>query len=154
MDQEIRTITVVKAAEAESLLRDAFAPYVRRLGREQTAEAYRWLPQACAEGRVYGAYQTDDLQGVVIVTWDENGWTLDQIAVAPALQGSGTGSRLIRHVESEARAAGVPALSLDTAAMMTDLLRLYERHGFRETRRALPGHGKDEHLRVHLTKTL
>jgi hypothetical protein len=46
------------------------------------------------------------------------------------------------------------ALSLQTAEMMSDLVRLYNRHGFLETRKALPEHGDDKHLRVQMKKVL
>ena len=154
MEQDFRSVALEEAAEAEALLRTAFSDYVRRLGREQTAEAYHWLPQACAERRVFGAYQEGNLNGVAIVTRDEDGWTLDQIAITPALQCSGTGSRLLRHIEAEARTAGVSTLSLHTAEIMTHLLQFYERHGFRETHRTLPAHRKDPHLRVYMSKAL
>jgi hypothetical protein len=48
----------------------------------------------------------------------------------------------------------VKSVSLQTAEMMSDLLRLYSRHGYLETRRALPAHGDDRHLRVHMKKLL
>ena len=57
-------------------------------------------------------------------------------------------------VEQTARGDQVTALSLQTAEMMSDLLRLYRRHGFLLTRKALPTHGRDNHLRVHMLKRL
>ena len=154
MEQEMRPLPPGDGADAEALLRIAFSEYVRRLGWEQTAEAYHWLPQPCAEGRVFGAYQEGNLIGVAIVTRDEDGWDLDLIAIAPGLQCSGTGSRLLRFVEAEARTAGAGTLSLHTAEIMTHLLQFYERHGFCETHRAMPAHGKDPHLRVYMSKML
>ena len=139
---------------AEALLRAAFGPYVRRLGREQGPEAYSWLPAAVGDGRVYGGFDGGHLVGVVITEPNESGWTLDQIVVDPARQGDGIGSWLLGQVEAKARAAGAPALFLDTAAMMTDLLRLYARHGFEEIRRGPPTHGRDPHLRVYMQKRL
>ena len=63
-------------------------------------------------------------------------------------------TRLPRHVEAEAWPAGASSLHLDTAAMMSDLLRLYDRHGFKEVRRGPPGHGRDRHIRVFMEKRL
>ena len=150
----MRAVEAGDAQSAEALLRAAFAPYVRRLGREQTPDAYAWIASALRDGRMHGAYQDANLVGVAVTCQTEDGWVLDQIAVEPALQGTGTGSALLRHIEAHARARGTHSLSLDTATIMTELRRLYERHGFRETRRGLPSHGKDEHERVYMTKTI
>ncbi len=46
------------------------------------------------------------------------------------------------------------ASSPQAAEMMSDLLRLYYHHGFLETRKALPTHGKDNHVRVYMMKQL
>ena len=154
MSHEVRTIGPEEAPAAEELLRAAFAPYIRKLGRQPRPNAYDWLAAACGEARVYGAYRGNEPAGVAIVAKEATVWTVDQVAVAPSQQGKGIGSLLLQHIEADARRAGVATLSLDTAAIMTDLLRLYERHGFRETHRGLPQHGLDQHLRVFMTKSL
>jgi len=154
MTGDIETLNPKDRAAAERLLRDAFAPYVAKLGRRQAPDAYEWLPEALAEGRVYGLRDGPSLIGVAITIRDTAGWTLDQVAVAPEYQGSGIGSRLIGHVEAEARRHGAPVLFLDTAAMMTDLLRLYRRLGFEERHRGLAEHGCDDHERVYMQKRL
>ncbi len=154
MTLAFRPLDPGQTTRAEALLRVAFGPYVQRLGREQGPEAYSWLPAAIGDGRVYGAFDGDNLVGVVITEPNDSGWALDQIVVDPARQGGGIGSWLLGQVETEARAAGATALFLDTAAMMTDLLRLYARHGFEEIRRDLPKHGRDSHLRVYMHKRL
>ena len=74
--------------------------------------------------------------------------------VDPARQGEGIGSWLLEQLEIAAREDGVSTLSLQTAEIMDHLLRLYSRHGFVETRRALPHHGDDEYLRVYMMKQL
>jgi len=151
---EITPLTLADCAAAERVLRAAFAAYVGRLGRSQAADAYAWLPTAIDEARVFGLRDGDDLVGVIVTSRAEAGWTLEQVAVDPQRQGNGIGSRLIRHVEALARTDEVPALFLDTAAMMGHLLRLYERHGFRELRRGRPAHGRDPHERVYMIKPL
>jgi hypothetical protein len=45
-------------------------------------------------------------------------------------------------------------MSLNTAEMMEDRVRLYSRHGFRIVRRGLPEHGRDAHVRVYMVKEL
>lgn len=151
---ELRLLREADTVSAEALLRTAFAAYVRKLGREQTPGAYHDLPAAIAEERVYGAFRGERLVGVAITNRDTVGWSLEQIGVAPALQGAGIGSRMLQVLEVEARMAGATTLSLDTAEIMEDLIGFYRRHGFREVRRAPPSHGKDGYLRVYLKKSL
>lgn len=53
-----------------------------------------------------------------------------QFAVEPALQGTGLGSRLLRHVEEQARARGATEIALDTAEGATHLVRYYASRGY------------------------
>jgi len=154
MPGDIETLEPKDRVAAERLLRRAFAPYVAKLGRRQAPNAYEWLPEFLAEGWVFGLRNGGALVGVAITIRETAGWTLEQVAVAPESQGLGIGSRLIGHVEAEARRHGAPVLFLDTAAMMTDLLRLYRRLGFEERRRGLAEHGRDDHERVYMQKRL
>ena len=153
----LRLVAPGEAAEAEALLYEAFTSFARKLGREPSRDWYTRLPRSIADGCVYGAFSggaAGGLIGVAAVTRDGADWTIDKVGVAPSMQGAGIGSRLLRHVEAEARAAGASSLHLDTAAMMTDLLRLYDRHGFKEVRRGPPDHGRDRHIRVFMEKRL
>ena len=54
---------------------------------------------------------------------------MNRLAVHPALQGAGLGSRLMAASETEARAAGVAALRFDVLAANAPLVRWYERRG-------------------------
>ena len=140
--------------QLEALFRSAFAPYVRKLGRELGESAYDWLPDSIVSGNVWVAFRDNELAGAIVVVREETGWSIDQIAVSPAQQGMGTGSGLLREVEVIARQHGVRQLTLDTAKMMTDLVRLYQRLGFRVYREGGPDHGKDAHIRVFMEKSL
>ena len=140
--------------EIEALYRTAFGPYVRQLGRELSADAYRWLPESVAQGKVWVALYEAEMIGVVAISIDDDSWLIDDIAVAPELQGDGIGSWMLQRVEQLARARGIAKLTLNTAKMMTDLLRLYRRHGFYAAREGPPTHGKDNHPRVYMEKLL
>lgn len=56
---------------------------------------------------------------------------LSQFAVEPRMQGTGIGKALLAKVESEAIRLGAATLALDTSEKATDLIRMYERWGFR-----------------------
>ena len=138
----------------ERLLRSAFIPYVRKLGRELAPDAYAWLAPSLARGDVFVGCEGGSMVGVVATTWQGRELVIDQVAVRPERQGAGVGSCLLERIEAHARDLGAEALTLHTAEMMMDLLRLYSRQGFAEVRRARPTHGKDAHFRVYLRKDL
>lgn len=51
--------------------------------------------------------------------------------VRPAFRGLGLGRRLLERLEAHVRAAGYPALRLETGIHQAEALALYESHGFR-----------------------
>ena len=136
------------------LMRRAFTPYVRKLGREPTAGLYRRLEAAISRGDVYVGLDETGIVGVVATSRRGDEMVIEQLGVDPARQGAGIGGWLLEQIEQTARHDRMKALSLLTAEMMSGLLRLYKRHGFLETRKALPAHGRDEHPRVHMKKLL
>lgn len=153
------TLTIVKATPAQhpavlAVMRAAFAPYIRRLGREIAPTAFAGLPEALARGDVWLALDGDRILGVAELKQDGDAIVLEHLAVAPERQGGGIGGALLRHIEAIARAANATALTLYTAAIMDDLLRLYARHGYAEQHRGPPPHGKDALDRVFLRKVL
>ena len=149
-----RLLLPQETAAAERVLKAAFEPLVRQLGRTHDPETYRQLPDAVADTRVYGALIDGSIVGVAVVNRSQAGWKIDELAVAPEQHGKSLGSQLLQFVEAEARTAGAPALSLHTPLIMDRLVSFYQRHGFRESHRALPEHGLDNHLRVHMNKSL
>ena len=136
------------------LMRSAFAPYVRKLGREPRAGPYPPLEAALRRGDVYVGLDETGIVGVVAISRRGGEMVIEQLGVEPARQRAGIGGWLLEQIEQTARHDQMKALSLLTAEMMCGLLRLYTRHGFLVTRKALPAHGGDEHLRVHMKKLL
>lgn len=69
------------------------------------------------------------------------------VGVTPTLQGKGIGTRLLRYAEDEARAQGIPHLSLDVSVQNPGAQRLYERLGFQvvETRKSFDASMPDHH---------
>lgn len=61
-------------------------------------------------------------------------FVVDLLAVAPAAQGLGIGTRLMNQAENMARAMGKNTMSLDVIGENADAIRLYERMGFKTTR--------------------
>jgi GNAT superfamily N-acetyltransferase len=136
------------------LMLSAFTPYVQKLRDGSTAGPYPWLEAAISGGDVYVGLDETEIVGSVITSRRGNELVIDQLGVDPTRQGAGIGSWLLKQIEQTARRDQAKALSLQTAEMMSDLLRLYRQHGFLETRRDFPAHGDDKHLRVHMKKLL
>jgi ribosomal protein S18 acetylase RimI-like enzyme len=140
--------------DVDRILRAAFTPYIRRLGREIGPDYNGRLAASIDRGDVYVAADTKQVAGVAVTERQDGGLFLDRLAIDPARQRSGLGSFLLVRLEEVARAGGAATMSLYTAEMMEHLVRLYSRHGFEIVHRGPPDHGKDPHTRVHMVKPL
>lgn len=149
-----RNAQLSEGADADRVLRAAFTPYLARLGREIPADYYKWLPASIERGDVFVAEKDGQIVGVAATERREAELFLDRLAVHPAQQGTGLGRWLLQRLDEVALSRGDRAISLVTAEMMDHLIRLYGSHGFAIVRRALPDHGKDAHMRVHMVKPL
>jgi GNAT superfamily N-acetyltransferase len=149
-----RKATVAERDEVERVLRAAFTPYVRALGRELSAAGFTRLPTELERGDIYVAVEEDhQIVGVVRTERHDDGLFIDQIGVDPLRQRAGTGSWLLVRIEEVARSTGAPGMSLYTAEMMEHLVRLYSRHGFEIIHRGPPDHGLDANTRVQMVKS-
>ncbi|WIM12555.1 MAG: hypothetical protein OJF58_003517 [Enhydrobacter sp.] len=156
-----RTAMPSEAEEVWRVIRAAFTPYVRALGREWPAEgsarfAEEWArgEAELARGDAYVALDGERIVGVVRTKPRGKDLYIHQIAVDPAIQGTGVGSWLLQRIDDVARARGLGGLSLETAEMAEANIRLYRRHGFEIVGRGPPDHGLDPHIRVHMVKSL
>ena len=154
-----RTAMLSEAEEVWRVIRAAFTPYVRALGREWPAEgsagfAEEWArgEAELARGDAYVALDGERIVGVVRTKPREKSLYIHQIAVDPARQGTGVGSWLLQRIDEVARARGLGGLSLETAEMAAANIRLYQRHGFEIVSRGPPDHGLDPHTRVYMVK--
>lgn len=154
MTRAFVTATPEQRDAIDSLMVRAFTPYVRKLGKRSTSGPYPWLEAAIARSDVYVGMEDAAIIGVVATTRDGPVLTIDMLGVDPARQGAGIGSWLFEEIERVARGREIETLVLKTAEIMSDLLRLYARHGFLETHRTPPAKGRDAYLRVHMQKRL
>lgn len=135
------------------LLHAAFTPYVQQLGYQKTGP-YPWLGAAIEAQQIFVAKDTREIIGVMCLKPVHEGWEIAQFGIAPGHQNTGVGRWMMEETETRARAAGAHRLTLFTGEMMAGLVQFYMRQGFVETHRALPAHGEDTHLRVHMEKRL
>ena len=155
-----RTAMLSEGEEAGRVIRAAFTPYIRALGREfpaegsvEYAEGWERFVAELARGDVYVALDGERIVGAVRTKPQEKDLYIQQIAVDPARQGTGVGSWLLQRIDEVARVRGLGGLSLETAEMAVANIRLYRRHGFEIVSRGPPDHGLDPHTRVHMVKT-
>ena len=146
-------LTQAKAGDEAALARlieSAFVKYVQALGRDWPGP-YPWLPQAIGEGRVLWI---DGTKGCAVIDRDGDAFKIDQIAIDPAHQGRGTGRRAMTALEELATRAGFSRITLHTAQVHTNLVAFYSSLGYRVTDLRPPATGKDDVLRIHMTKIL
>jgi ribosomal-protein-alanine N-acetyltransferase len=107
--------------------RELFAP-------EPWSERLFWSELGQLDTRHYlVALDAEDVVGYAgLCDYPDEAW-VQTIAVAPALQGSGLGSRLLRALLEEAERRRQRVVSLEVRADNGPAQRLYERHGFTRT---------------------
>ena len=102
------------------------------------------------EHRVTLAEDGGAVIGVLVLGVTDEGFLLENVAVAPAHRGKGLGRKLIEHAEAEARRGGFASIYLYTHEKMTENQALYARNGYVEFDR------RTEHglARVYMRKSL
>jgi N-acetylglutamate synthase-like GNAT family acetyltransferase len=73
-----------------------------------------------------------DIVAVLALAVTNEGFLLDNVAVAPAHQGKGLGRCLLEYAETEARRQGFDSICLYAQEIMTENLALYRRIGYVE----------------------
>jgi N-acetylglutamate synthase-like GNAT family acetyltransferase len=148
-DYTARSAAPDDASKAATCVTSAYRHYVERNGLVP-------VPMRQDYGEVIRDYQVTVVEHageiVALLALDvaEEGFLLDNVAVAPAHQGKGLGRVLLEYAESEARRQGFESIYLYTQEIMTENLALYRRIGYVEYARRVE-HGLP---RVYLRKPL
>lgn len=118
----------------EALVREAYEPYVARIGREPgpLLEDYAAV---VADGRALVARRDGSVVGLLISSVHPDHVLVENVAVATSERGTGLGARLLAIADEQARANGVAEVRLYTHEKMTENLAYYPRRGFVETGR-------------------
>ncbi|MEE7451038.1 GNAT family N-acetyltransferase [Methylobacterium radiotolerans] len=98
-----------------------------------------------------------DLAGLIETRTEADHLLVVNVAVHPAFQGRGFGSRLMGRADAVAAEAGLARLRLYTNKKYTANLRLYGALGYRVEREELydgPGRTRDDDVTVHMVKDL
>jgi GNAT superfamily N-acetyltransferase len=116
----------------------AYRHYVERIGRppgpmlDDYAEVVRTR-------QVHVADAGGKIVGVLVLDATGEGFLLENIAVDPAVQGTGLGRRLLELAEAEARRQGHASLYLYTHEKMAENQALYAKIGYVEYARRTEG---------------
>jgi ribosomal protein S18 acetylase RimI-like enzyme len=130
----IRPAQASEVDEVRQLVRDAYEPYVPRLGQEP-APMRADYEALVHEGVVSVAIAEGSIVGVLVLRPQPDSLILENVAVVPARQGRGIGRALIAFAEERARQLELNKITLYTNAQMTENLSLYRRLGYVEVGR-------------------
>lgn len=134
MEIRIERAVAADVPAVEALVREAYQPYVARIGREP-GPLLQDYAAIVADGRTLVARRGDAVVGLLITSIHPDHVLVENVAVAAAERGTGLGTRLLAIADDQARAAGVGELRLYTHEKMTENLAYYPRRGFTETGR-------------------
>lgn len=131
----IRLATSDDVAAIESIVKDAYLPYVARIGATPGPMLDDY-PARVAQGAAYVLDCPGGIQGVIVLLPELSCMLLDNIAVCPSAQGRGYGRQMLQWAEDRARRLGLASIRLYTQEMMTENIAIYRRYGYVETHRA------------------
>lgn len=128
----IRSATLSDLPAIRQCAREAYSPYVERIGKEPAPMIADFEKQV-RSGIVFVAEDSSArVQGFIVFYMRDDHMHLENVAVSSEHQGEGIGKALIEFCETAARDEGLPTVELYTNEMMTENLTLYPRLGYRE----------------------
>ena len=133
----------------EALVREAYAMYVPRIGREP-APVTADHAGLVAAGRTSVVEADGEIAGVIVLIPGGDHLLVENVAVAPNAQGRGLGRELMAFAERRAAELGMAELRLYTNQLMTENLALYPALGYAETGRRV----EDGFARVYFSKRI
>ena len=145
----IRQATIQDAEAVRECVREAYAKYVGRIGREPAPMLVDY-EAAILAGEAWVLVDGDETTGVLVMRPENGNLFVETVAVRPGRQGSGLGRKLMAFAERVATGRGLHEIRLYTNEKMVENLPFYRSLGFEET-----GRGLDEgYRRVFMKKRL
>lgn len=145
----IRAATPADVLAITEIVEQAYRPYIARIGKPPGPMLDDYAARV-SDSAVWVLEQNAVIAGLIVLLPAPNYLLLDNIAVAPAHQGSGLGRRLLAFAEAEALHRGYREIRLYTHQTMVENQGLYASIGYIETGRATEA-GYD---RVFMSKQL
>jgi ribosomal protein S18 acetylase RimI-like enzyme len=130
-----------------ALVSEAYAPYITRIGRKPAPmlDDYR---QVIEQNDTFVLTENAEVVGVLVMSNEGAELLLVNVAVSPSQKGKGFGKQLMAFCEEHALKLGCKAVRLYTHELMVENIAIYEKLGYRETRRAT----EDGFARVFMRK--
>ena len=137
------------ATQVAELVDAAYGHYVERIGRlpKPMTEDYA---RVIREARVTVAERDGAMVGLIVLNVTDEGFVIENVAVAPSERGRGLGRTLLEFAEYEARRAGFTSIYLYTHEQMTENQALYSRIGYVEYDRRSQGDFSVVYMRKRL----
>ena len=129
-----RLATQADLQAVQAIVRDAYTPYVARIGRPPGPMLDDYQAQIAAS-RVHVLEHDGVIKGILVLIPGLGAMLLDNIAVVPTARGAGLGRALLQFAERAAHQAGYRHIRLYTHESMTENIALYGRIGYAETHR-------------------
>jgi ribosomal protein S18 acetylase RimI-like enzyme len=147
--QHIVVATQADVEPIRSMIIAAYSKYIERIGKEPAPmnADYQALVD---EGKVFVLKEGEELLGSIVVAREGDAVSVNNLCVAPAMQGKGYGRILMGHAEEMARSQGLAAVILYTNEKMYENIALYSKLGFAEVGRKTA----DGYARVYFRKQL
>jgi ribosomal protein S18 acetylase RimI-like enzyme len=149
IEYSFRPATGADVSEVAALVNAAYGHYVERIGmlpRPMTDD----YTEVIANQRVTVAESQGTIVGVIVLTVDDEGFLIDNVAVGTSHRGEGLGRALLEFAEAEARLIGFDSIHLYTHEKMTENLAIYSRIGYVEYDRRSQGEFSLVYMRKHL----
>jgi GNAT superfamily N-acetyltransferase len=146
----IRQAVASDEAAVRACAEQAYAPYIRVIGRKPAPMLADYKAQIAA-GHVYlSTGEPGELHGFIVFFPVDQQMLLENVAVSEAGRGKGIGKSLIQFCEAQAMGLGLGSVHLYTNVKMTDNLSIYPRLGYLEVERR----SEDGFERVYFEKRL
>lgn len=143
----MRQATVADLDAIHAVIQAAYAKYQTRM-EKPPAPVLRDYTGYIEQGAVWVTGQP--IAGLISLTPAGDSLLIENIAVHPAAQGTGLGTRLMRFAEQQAAQRSLPRLTLYTHEVMTESQAVYTHLGYREVERR----AEDGYRRIYMEKIL
>ncbi|MGI8744160.1 MAG: GNAT family N-acetyltransferase [Bryobacteraceae bacterium] len=149
LEYSFRPAIGADVSKVAALINAAYGHYVERIGRlpRPMTDDYAVV---IGNGRATVAESCGTIAGVIVLTVNDEGFLIDNVAVDPFYRGKGLGKALLDFGEAEARGAGFDSIYLYTHEKMTENLALYSKMGYVEYDRRSQGEFSLVYMRKHL----
>jgi len=137
-EYSFRSAIEADASKVAALVNAAYGHYVERIGSPPRPMSDDYT-EVIGSRRVTVAESHGTIVGVIVLTVNDEGFLIDNVAVHPSHRGKGLGKALLEFAEAEARHAGFDSIYLYTHEKMTENLALYSRIGYVEYDRRSQG---------------